>query len=250
MVKVIYGEHSRQADLAGKSVAEVRELYESEFNIPDQAQASLNGKQLKRELETETKLGGEDKLSFEEKSRMGLVLLGALLLTLAITGGLFVYTTTTATVSLGLTGRGEFATVGNVTAPPTWVVWGHYKGKMDSGDLFEIDPDTAYTGDLSVMVMIANAYDLVEAYRVLVMKVSLYEDNGSGSANKSARIGDSQYLSLGKGEVTFDFETAGAQTPIHVYLDGGFYNTFHSWDTDKEDITLLCDVIQKGAMAP
>ena len=51
MVKVIYREHGQQADLAGKSVAEVRELYKSEFSIPNRAKASLNGKQLKGKLE-------------------------------------------------------------------------------------------------------------------------------------------------------------------------------------------------------
>ena len=40
MVEIRYGEHYEMADLAGKSVAQAREQYKQEFDIPDKAKAS------------------------------------------------------------------------------------------------------------------------------------------------------------------------------------------------------------------
>ena len=46
MVGIRYGEHYQEVDLAGKTVAEVREQYKEEFGIPDKAQVSLGGKSI------------------------------------------------------------------------------------------------------------------------------------------------------------------------------------------------------------
>lgn len=69
MIQICYGEHCDLADLAGRSVAEAREQYKSEFDIPDRAQAILNDKLLKKKLEDWIMLEDGDDLSFEEKKR-------------------------------------------------------------------------------------------------------------------------------------------------------------------------------------
>ena len=87
MVEIKYGEYSELAELAGKSIAEAREQYESEFEIPDRAQAILNDKPLKKGQEDRILLGDGDELYFEEKKRSRKPLfITALLMALAISG--------------------------------------------------------------------------------------------------------------------------------------------------------------------
>ena len=122
MVEIRYGERYEMADLAGRSIADAREQYKQEFGIPDKAQASLNSKGIGKKHEPMTALGDNDSLTFAEKSRKGLFFIGAILLALAITGGIFAYGATTATVTLGLIAKTDFAEV--VAASPTvWNVW-------------------------------------------------------------------------------------------------------------------------------
>ena len=93
MIQICYGEHCDLADLAGRSIAEAREQYKSEFEIPDRAQAILNDKPLKKKLEDRIMLEDGDDLSFEEKERSKKPIFAATLLSaLAITGGLFACT--------------------------------------------------------------------------------------------------------------------------------------------------------------
>jgi len=249
MVEIRYGENYDVADLGGKTIAQARELYESEFDIPGKAHAKVNGKTVARRHEDKTELGADDRLTFVEGSKKGLLFVGAILLALAVSGGVFAFTATTTTVDLGLTKKNEFAEVA-AEAGPTWNVWGHYRGKMTAGELFKITPEASYTGDLSVMVVLANGQDLVKAYRVLVFKISVYEDDGSGtSANTSLQLGNTEYVTMGKAEATFDLTSLGAKTsPYWVYLDSGFFFTHHSWTDTEEDPILLCDVAQKGVM--
>jgi len=91
MVEIRYGKHYEMADLAGKSVAQAREQYKQEFGIPDKAKASLNGKGIGQKHELVTALAHDDSLTFAQKSRRGLFFIGAVLLALAITGGVFAY---------------------------------------------------------------------------------------------------------------------------------------------------------------
>lgn len=56
-VGISYNGHTEVADLAGVSLAEAHEMYTPVFDIPDKAQATLNGKELKKKLEPETRLG-------------------------------------------------------------------------------------------------------------------------------------------------------------------------------------------------
>ena len=89
MVEIRYGEYNESADLAGQSVAEARKLFKGELGIPEKATARINGKKVNSQLEGETCLTDDDRLSFSQGRGRGIFLLGSLLLTLVVTGGVF-----------------------------------------------------------------------------------------------------------------------------------------------------------------
>jgi len=220
MVEIIYGENNRQANLAGKSVAEVRELYTPELSIPDRAKASLNGEPLKKELEPEAKLNDGDQLSFEEKSRKGLVMLGALLLTLVITGGLFAYTYTTDSTTISATAvASDYADV-SANASISYTFHGRERGKIDGGMLFDVTRASGYTGDLEVNVYLANVDELQNDYSFWMLRVELTD-----SANVSKDLeGITQVLSLDNPFVTFI--CSDWAVPRYVNALGGTYRAF------------------------
>ena len=248
MVEIRYGDYYEVAELAGQSVTDARQQFRAELGIPEKARAKLNGKKVDTKLESEISLCDDDKLSFAEaKSRKGAYLAGALLLALAVTGGTFAWTATTDTLSMGLAEKTEFVTVTPDPSPPTWNVFKGYKGVSTTGELFKITPADGFSGDLSAGVLLANSDNLVGAYRVLVMKISIYADDESGlAANTTDKIGTTQYLTLSKGEITIDIVPSTHVSPFWVYLDSGFYVSHGSWTANEEDPLLLCDVAQKG----
>lgn len=241
MTEIRYGEHYEVADLAGRSVAQAREQYKQEFGIPDKAQARLNGKGIRQKHEPKTALGHNDSLTFAQKSRKGLFFIGAILLALTITGGIFAYGATTTTVTLGLTRADDFATV-VAASPPTWAVWGSYKGKVTAGDLFTITPETSWTGDMAVILTIANTHDLVEAYKMLVLEIKIYDS----TSPTPVQVGTTEYLTMGKGDIEIDF----SQTvdPYKVRLTSGYYITHKGgWTDGKEDPLIMAQVLQREA---
>ena len=245
MVEIRYGENYEMADLAGRSIADAREQYKQEFGIPDKAQASLNGKGIRQKHEPVTALGDNDSLTFAEKSRKGLFFIGAILLALAITGGIFAYGATTDTITLGLTAQSDFAAVlENTVDPPTWDVWGSYKGSVDTGDLFTVTPDAVggWTGDMSVVLTLTNAHELVAAYRILVLEIEIW-DSGTPT-----QVGTTEYLTMGNGEISIEIDQTGLTAPYDVRLTDGFYITNRSpWTTDYEDPSIFCQVLQRSA---
>lgn len=244
MVEIRYGERYEMADLAGRSIADAREQYKPEFGIPDKAQARLNGKGIGKKHEPITALGHNDSLTFAEKSRKGLFFIGAILLALAITGGIFAYGATTATVSLTLTDQPDFASVAADPSPPTWNVWGSYKGKVVAGDLFVITPDAGWTGDMSVVVTLTNAHDLIEAYKMLVFEIEVWDDVAAAKATGST----TEYITLGKGDIDIDFTQGAPAGTYTVKIISGFYITHKGgWTQNKEDPNLLCQVLQRSA---
>jgi len=243
MVEIRYGENYEIADLAGRSIAQAREQYKQEFGIPDKAQASLNDKGIKQKHEPNTALGDNDSLTFAQKSRKGLFFIGTILLALAITGGIFAYGATTDIVGLTLTSTSDYAAVVAEVSPPTWTVWGKFKGKVTAGDLFEITPETNYTGDMVALLTLTNAYDLVEAYRVLVFEIEIWD-----SAGTPAQVGTTEYLTMDKGVIEIEIDQTGFTAPYDVRLVNGFYITHRGgWSPGTlADPSILCDVIQKG----
>ncbi len=243
MVEIRYGERYEMADLAGKSVAQAREQYKPEFGIPDKAQASLNGKGIGKKHEPVTALGDNDSLTFAQKSRKGLFFIGAILLALAITGGIFAYGATTATVTLGLTAKTDFAEV-EAASPTTWNVWGSYKGRVTASDLFTVTPEADWTGDMSIALTIANAQDLVEAYKMLVLEIEVWDDVATTIATGST----TEYLTLGKGDIEIDFEQGAPAGTYTVKIISGYYITHKGgWTDGKEDPLIMCQVLQREA---
>ena len=240
MTEIRYGKHYEVADLAGRSVAQVREQYKQEFGIPDKAQARLNGKGIGQKHEPKTALSHNDSLTFAQKSRRGLFFIGAVLLALAITGGVFAWGATTATVGLTLTQQGDFAEVVASGSLPTWNVFGSTKGSVATGTLFAVNPDDDWTGDMSVLVTIGNAEDLVEVYRILVLEIEVQDSLGNP-------IGGPEFLTLGKGDIDMDvdYDTDVGYT---VEITGGYYITHKGgWTGGQEDPVLMCQVLQREA---
>lgn len=250
MVRVIYGEHSQQAELSGKSVADVREIYESEFGLSDRAQANLNGQWLKKKLEAETRLSDEDELYFEERSRRGLVLLGAFLLTLALTAGIFAYTATTDTITIGVSAvSAEFAEISanNSVAYNTSTIVGKVVGKINAGVMFDVSTDSNYTGDIEIDVALANADELVQEYKFWMMRVKLTD--GSDTTLGYDTNNSTQVISLNNPSVTFSVDSANLSVTRYIHCIGGSYKTLSSsiWAGSGFDPVISAQVAQAGA---
>ena len=90
MVEIKYRENLEVSDIAGHTVAEARDLYKQSLDIAGKATAYLNGKKVSFNKELATLLNDDDRLVFRLSSSKSAYLVGALLLALAITGGIFV----------------------------------------------------------------------------------------------------------------------------------------------------------------
>ena len=251
MVELSYGEHYELAELAGKSVVEVRELYKTEFEIPDRAQAVLNDKPLKKKMEDKIRLEDADELSFEEKERSRKPLfITAILLALAISGGLFAYTWTTATATLVAgTTVGDFASVTANTAGisnVTWTPFGRYRGAIPAGTLFNVTPTTGYDGDLEVTVYLANADELSKNYRFWMIRLQLTDGTNPVDAQEATQV-----LTLNNGQSSFYWPSSNytAGTIYDVECTGGSYIGLPWVGTgwaDSYDPLLFCEVTQAG----
>ncbi len=251
MVEISYGEHYELAELAGKSIAEAREQYKSEMAIPDRAQATLNDKPLKRKLESEIRLEEDDELSFEEKERSRKPLfVTAILLALAITGGLFAYTWTTASVTIAVTtATSDFATVtGNTTggAAMDYQPFGRYRGNIPAGTLFNVDPAEGYSGDLEVTVYLSNPDELTQNYRFWMIRLQLTDGSNPVDAQ-----GGTQVLSLNNGQASFYWPSANYTDATEYYVEatGGSYIGLPwvgtGWASTYSPL-LFCEVTQAG----
>lgn len=242
MVKIIYGEHRLQAELAGKSVAEVRELYKANFSMPNRAKASLNGQQLEKKLETQTRLSDDDKLLFEVKNRKGLALVGAFLLALTITGGLFAYTYTVVSSTITVTvGGGDFAEVA-ANATPDYTVQGRTRGAIDAEYLFDITNPGGYTGDVEVQVMLSNAEEISRDYSFWMLRMELVNSTASANVGIPAIT---QVLSLDTPMVSFALDSTNLTAGAYVYTPGGSYRSFPQiWITGADPV-LFCQVVQR-----
>jgi len=253
MVEIRYGEYYEMANLVGKSVAEAREQYKQEFGIPDKAQARLNSKGIGKKHEPETALGDNDSLTFAEKSRKGLFFIGAILLALAVTGGVFAYGALTTTVTTVISAENaEFADV-TAGAVPDWDVFGGYTGKIAATPaVFEVIPANGFTGDFVVQIYLTNIDDLVEVYRVMGMTWTATLDIAADNITSITVTPTTNFLSLTHPTIDLEISTTG--TPdgddiINVDLSGGFFRTHRygagPWGGSPSPL-IFCKIIQKG----
>ena len=251
MAEIRYGDHFEVTELAWQTVSEIREQFRSEFGIPDNAKVKLNGSKIKANAETVTMLNENDKLTFAVPRSKGLYMIGAFLLALAITGGVFAYGfingTTTISATTSDSNFADVVVTGNMTG---WTAYGNHKGTIDNGGIFEIQPASGYTGDLVVSVGLGNAGALSERYRVLSLQLQLLDAsdnttkidiNGDGSADDD----DWVMLTLNNGEVAM---FPDGSTDMTVNIKSGFYITHvkgtGAWGGSAAP-ELFCEVAQR-----
>ena len=141
---------------------------------------------------------------WERNTKRKFYLLVALGLVLILSGGAFAYTYTTAigTVSVGEPSA-DVATCNVSTGQPDWssvtdnLSENTTCGEVPAGDLFDITPNAAYTGDVQVGIYLTNAANLTRAYKYVNMKLYL---EGSEEAGKTP---DYQVLSMQNGKANF-----------------------------------------------
>jgi hypothetical protein len=254
MVEIKFKDQLEVADLAGRTVGEIREQYRKEFGIPHGAAARLNGVKISGSAEFDTVLNGNDKLTFTVSKGLGAYLVGAAILALAVTGSMFAYGFVNATTSLNAaTVNSNFADVSADTAGSanvTWTAFGFYKGSIGGPNtIFNISPAEGYTGDLVTTVTIGNADDLVKRYRVLALQLEMVDQatgtpldiNESGSADAN----DWVMLTLDNGSVSL-FTDGSANMSLRV--KHGFYITqihpFGGWQGSATP-ELFCEVSQR-----
>lgn len=252
MVEIKHGEHKELVQLTGKTIAEVREEYREEFDIPKNSNAILNGKTVKKSMESKIVLEECDELSFVEKKRSRVPILAtAIMLALAITGGVFAYTYTTASATLTLTSAtGDFASIStNATGVSsiTWKPFGKYRGVIPAGTVFNVTPTTGYTGDVEVKVYLSNMDELTKNYSFYMMRLRL--ENSLGTPVDAEGI--EQILTMENGVASFYFPSSNFTpgTTYYVVNKGGSYIGFPfasgGWATTY-DPTLYAQVTQAG----
>jgi len=250
MVEIRYGEQFEVSELAGQTVSEAREQFKAEFGIPGKAQAKLNGSKIKGSAELDTVLTDDDKLTFAVSRGKGAYLVGALLLALAVTGGIFASGFINATTTLNATtSNNNFAEVTANNTVPSWSAWGFFKGSISAGDIFGVNTATSgYNGDLVVTVSLGNADQLVKRYRALSLQLTMLSSagaqldiNNDSSSNAST---DWVVLSLDNGSVSM-FPN-GQTDQMRVVVKKGFFITnvapFTAGSATPE---LFCEVAQR-----
>ncbi len=254
MVEIKFMDQYEVADLAGQTVSEARDQFRKEFGIPDRATARLNGTKVKGSAEFDMVLNDDDKLTFAVSRGMGVYLVGAALLALALTGGVFAFGFINATTSLNATSvDSNFADVtANYTgsAAVTWNAFGFYKGSIGGPNtIFNISPAVGYTGDLVTTVTIGNADDLVKRYRVLALQLEMVDRDSAAilDINESGGpdVNDWVMLTLDNGSVSL-FTDGSANMSLRIKR--GFYIThvrpFNGWQGSATP-ELFCEVAQR-----
>ncbi len=170
-------------------------------------------------------------------------LLIALLAVVATSGGVFAYTFTTATTTIGVTAiQSDFAniTASSYSAPE---VFGTYTGTWDSGTLFDIVPHGDYTGDLVIHVYLVNTGELIRQYHHLNMTLE-FQDSTNNAVDVRAM---EQVLTLQNADVAFYWDSGNGTSPYAVELTGGGYR-LHKWKTmtgGSVQPQLWCEITQR-----
>jgi hypothetical protein len=254
MIEIKYRDQYEVADLAGQTISEAREQFRDEFGIPDKATVKLNGTAVKGRAEFDTVLNDNDKLTFAVSKGMGAYLVGAALLALAVTGGVFAFGFINATTSLNAaTIESNFADITANTAGSanvTWNAFGFFKGSIGGPNrIFDISPAAGYTGDLVTTITIGNANDLIKRYRMLALQIEMV-DQSTGTAldindSGTADANDWVMLTLDNGSVSL-FTDGSANMSVRVKR-GFFITHVHpaaGWEGSATP-DLFCEIAQR-----
>ena len=172
--------------------------------------------------------------------RFLIIALAALLI---VTGGMFAFTFTTATTTIGVSApTSDFATVtaGSISAP---TVFGKFTGTWPTGDLYTITPDPAYTGDLVITVYLVNTGQLIRQYQHLNMALE-FQDTNNATADEQGEI---QVLNLQNAETLFTWASGNGTSPYSVKLTGGGYrlHPFKSLTGGGYAPQIWCEITQR-----
>ena len=118
-------------------------------------------------------------------------------------------------------------------------------GTVPTGDLFDITPDTNFTGELAVKVYLTNTGALAKAYQELNMQLYL---EGSVEAGQTPNY---QLLTLENGVATFNLKDFTPGNTYTLSVTGGDY-TLTSRDTSEWEAgwtvtpEFYCQIMQRG----
>ncbi len=168
----------------------------------------------------------------------------ALVAVLLATGGMFAYTFTTATATIGVTAiQSDFAEVAANATYSAPEVFGKFTGTWPSGTLYDITPTSGYTGDLVIHVYLVNAGALIRQYHHLNMSLE-FKDSTDTSADEQGEV---QVLNLNNADVLFTWASGNGTSPFYVQLTGGSYR-LHPWKSltgGSVQPQLWCEVTQR-----
>ena len=255
MVEVKYKDKHDVLENDGRTVAEVRSQYVEEFHLPLKASAYLNHKKIAPADEAATVLEDNDSLVFKKPGNSRIAFLaGALLLAAVVTGSIFAYGFTNASLTINATTQSSnFADVTvNNTLPVTWTVHGMQKGQTGSGTLFSINTLTSgYTGNFMASVSMANLDDLVKVYRSLSLKIQMFDSsnnivdiNADGSANATT---DFAVLTLNNSGITLPVTQVAPSVYTIKVVSGSFIANVakNTWTSGSGAPMLFCEITQR-----
>jgi len=151
--------------------------------------------------------------------------LGALLLSLAVTGGLYAFTYTSASQTISVSAATtDFGTVAANASPTQSALLGAVRGQIGTAIMFNVATADGYTGDVEVQVTLANPDEMSEDYSFWVLRLALTDS--TGATNKDIE-GITKVLSLDNPFVSFAVDSANLTgTQVYVYSEGGSYRAF------------------------
>lgn len=172
------------------------------------------------------------------------ILIIALIALAVVTGGMFAYTFTTATATIGVVApTSDFANItagSSITAP---TVFGKFTGTWESSTIFDITPTENYTGDLVVTVYMVNTGELVRQYQHVNMTLE-FQDSDNNTADEQ---GTAQVLNLQNAQVMFTWENDPGGGPYKIVLTGGGYrlHPFKSLTGGSYQPQIWCEITQR-----
>ena len=181
---------------------------------------------------------------WERNTKKKFYLIAALVLVLVLSSGLYAYAYTTAVETISIADpTGDIATSNETATQPDWdsvtdnLSENTTCGEVPTGDLFEITPNSAYSGDIEASVHLTNTGSLIKAYQYLNMEVYI---EGSESANETPNY---RLLTLQNGQANFSLEglqpTTGNWTQTsQADFEGG---TLNQVDTTTSSGNVLLD---------
>ena len=174
------------------------------------------------------------------------ILIIALIALAVVTGGMFAYTFTTATATIGVVApTSDFATIttsSNISEPTA--VFGKFTGTWPPNTLFEITPDADYTGDLVIQVYMVNTGELIRQFQHINMAIELRDSGGNVTADEQGAI---QVLNLQNAEALFTWSNGTGESPYKVELTGGSYrlHPFKTLTGGSYQPLIWCEVTQR-----